>query len=561
MTPIDIRPADLATVRRILREHVPALEVRAFGSRVAWNARETSDLDLALMTDEPLSIDRTAKLRAAFTDSDLPCRVDIVDWAAASESFRQQIRFHSTPVVGAIDVSRIEHRVETPPPWVRHDVCDLIRDGVLVVGDGYRAKNSELSGSGLPFARAGNIAGGFRFSGADRFPEGGLHKVGDKTSRPGDVVFTSKGTVGRFAFVRADTDHFVYSPQLCFWRSMDRKALDPYFLYCWMRGPEFFEQFKGVAGQTDMAEYVSLTDQRRMFVTLPPLNEQRVIAHILGTLDEKIELNRRMNATLEAMARALFRSWFVDFDPVRAKMEGRDTGLPKEIADLFPDRLAGSDGGEVPEGWAVESLAGHFEVMKGVSYKGSGLRGDGMPLHNLNSIHEGGGYKYEGIKFYSGEYAERHCVRPGDVIVANTEQGHDRLLIGYAAIVPGLFGASGIASHHVYRLRPRSASWLSTRFLLFLLNSTRMHDLVSGYANGTTVNMLPTDGVQRPSFVVPPRALVDAFGLVASCSEQRREQAVRDSRTLTVVREALLPKLVSGELRIRDAERFVGAIA
>ncbi len=172
-----------------------------------------------------------------------------------------------------------------------------------------------------------------------RILEALLSKVGDKTSRPGDVVFTSKGTVGRFAFVRGDTKHFVYSPQLCFWRSLDRTAIDPYFLYCWMRGPEFFGQFKGVAGQTDMAEYVSLTDQRRMFVTLPLLDEQRAIAHILGTLDDKIELNLRMNATLEAMARALFRSWFVDFDPVRAKMEGRDTGLPKEIADLFPDRL------------------------------------------------------------------------------------------------------------------------------------------------------------------------------------------------------------------------------
>jgi type I restriction enzyme S subunit len=199
--------------------------------------------------------------------------------------------------------------------------------------------------------------------------------------------------------------------------------------------------------------------------------------------------------------------------------------------------------------------------MKGVSYKGSGLRGDGMPLHNLNSIHEGGGYKYEGIKFYSGEHAERHCVHPGDVIVANTEQGHDRLLIGYAAIVPELFGTSGIASHHIYRLRPRSTSWLSTRFLLFLLNSARMHDLVSGYANGTTVNMLPADALQRPFFVVPPRALVNTFDLVASCSEQRREHAVCESRTLTAVREALLPKLVSEEMRVRDAEKLVGAIA
>ena len=89
---------------------------------------------------------------------------------------------------------------------------------------------------------------------------------------------------------------------------------------------------------------------------LPPLPEQRAIAHILGTLDDKIELNRRMNATLEAMARALFKSWFVDFDPVRAKAEGRDTGLPREIADLFPDGFEESAVGEVPTGWRVQAI-------------------------------------------------------------------------------------------------------------------------------------------------------------------------------------------------------------
>ena len=212
--------------------------------------------------------------------------------------------------------------------WSQYQVSDLIANRALVVGDGYRAKNEELSDSGLPFARAGNINDGFHFDDAGCFPEHDLQKVGNKISRPGDVVFTSKGTVGRFAFVRDDTPHFVYSPQLCFWRSQDRNVLDPRFLSFWMSSREFFVQFSGVAGQTDMAEYVSLTDQRRMHITLPPVSEQRAIAHILGTLDDKIELNRRMNDTLEAMARALFKSWFVDFDPVRAKQQSRPSSQP-----------------------------------------------------------------------------------------------------------------------------------------------------------------------------------------------------------------------------------------
>jgi type I restriction enzyme, S subunit len=164
--------------------------------------------------------------------------------------------------------------------WQPHEVADLISTQKLVIGDGYRAKNEELGNKGLPFARAGNINEGFQFTEADRFPVESLNRVGNKISQPGDVVFTSKGTVGRFAFVREHTERFVYSPQLCFWRSLDRNLIDPRFLFYWMYGREFFVQFKGVAGQTDMAEYVSLTDQRRMHITLPEISEQRAIARI-----------------------------------------------------------------------------------------------------------------------------------------------------------------------------------------------------------------------------------------------------------------------------------------
>ena len=102
--------------------------------------------------------------------------------------------------------------------WQLHQVSDLITNGILFIGDGYRAKNEELSPWGLPFARAGNVNDGFQFKNADCFPEENLDKVGNKVSMPGDVVFTSKGTVGRFAFVRQETPRFIYSPQLCFWR-------------------------------------------------------------------------------------------------------------------------------------------------------------------------------------------------------------------------------------------------------------------------------------------------------------------------------------------------------
>lgn len=287
------------------------------------------------------------------------------------------------------------------------------------------------------------------------------------------------------------------------------------------------------------------------------VNEQRAIAHVLGTLDDKIELNRQMNETLELMAGALFKSWFVDFIPVRAKAEGRDPGLPKPLADLFPSSFEDSELGEIPSGWSVRALAECVDVARGLSYKGAGLSEDGIPMHNLNSIYEGGGYKDAGLKHYEGEYKPQHVVHAGDVIVANTEQGHNRLLIGYAAIVPSLFGDETIFSHHVYRVRPKTSCPLTPDYLCHLLNTNVMHDTVSGYANGTTVNMLPIDGLQNPTVLVPDSRIIVVFDGIARAARRRHEEMVEESRTLAGLRDTLLPRLISGELRLGDAQHVL----
>ena len=297
-------------------------------------------------------------------------------------------------------------------------------------------------------------------------------------------------------------------------------------------------------------------NMNRIEVLTPPLPEQRAIAHVLGTLDDKIELNQRMNETMESMALALFKSWFVDFDPVRAKMDGRWRpgeslpGLPAHLYDLFPDRLVDSELGLIPESWEVKALGDCIDVDRGLSYKGSGLSSSGVPMHNLNSIYEGGGYKDDGIKYYNGDYQPRHLVKPGEVIVANTEQGHDRLLIGFAAIVPKRFGDYGLFSHHIYRVRPKSSLGLTNEYICQLLNTQVMHDAVSGYATGTTVNMLPIDALRIPEIVVPPIQLVTTFSTIAEAARIRREQFIEESRSLAAQRDSLLPRLVAGEMRV-----------
>lgn len=173
----------------------------------------------------------------------------------------------------------------------------LRAQGVLEIGDGYRAKNDEMGEPGLPFIRAGNLQGDIDTHDAEILSAKSVSKAGNKLSRAGDVAFTSKGTVGRFSFVTERTPEFVYSPQLCFWRSLDRKALASSVLYAWMLTDEFQRQIDAVATQTDMAPYVSLQDQRRMLVPKFP-SEQHSLAGKLDALIARRSLGLSQSRTL-----------------------------------------------------------------------------------------------------------------------------------------------------------------------------------------------------------------------------------------------------------------------
>lgn len=173
----------------------------------------------------------------------------------------------------------------------------LRAQGVLEIGDGYRAKNDEMGEPGLPFIRAGNLQGDIDTHDAEILSARSVSKAGNKLSKAGDVAFTSKGTVGRFSFVTERTPQFVYSPQLCFWRSLDWKVLAPSVLYTWMLTDEFQRQIDAVASQTDMAPYVSLQDQRRMLVPKFP-DAQQSLATKLDTLISRRSLNQSQSRTL-----------------------------------------------------------------------------------------------------------------------------------------------------------------------------------------------------------------------------------------------------------------------
>ncbi len=421
----------------------------------------------------------------------------------------------------------------------------------LITGEAFQSARFETAPSdGVRLARGDNVKEGeFEWGEKSRFWPELTPDLERYLLIEGDVLLGMDGSKVGKNWVRVRREDLPCLLVQRVARLRSKPTLHQSFLR-YLIGNPMFRDYVGRVRTGTSIPHISGGQIKSYEFRLPPLPEQRAIASVLGALDDKIDLNRRMCQTLEEMARALFKSWFVDFDPVRAKMEGRDPGLPKEIAELFPSRLVDSELGPIPEGWRVASLRDEFEAAKGLSYKGSGLSDSGVPLHNLNSIFEGGGYKHSGIKWYRGEYADRHLIKGGDVIVANTEQGHDRLLIGFAARVPNDYDGLGLFSHHLYRLRAALGSQLTGNWIYRLLNTRAMHETVSGYANGTTVNMLPIDGLQSPRFVVPAGEIVATFDRQDEDWQARGALAIRETRTLAALRDTLLPKLISGELRV-----------
>ena len=245
---------------------------------------------------------------------------------------------------------------------------DLIVSGHLEIGDGYRAKNSELGGDGPIFLRAGHLTdAGFDFENVERFRSSPASSLEGKMAKPGDTVVTTKGnSTGRVGYVEPDFPQFVYSPHLSYWRSKKPAALLPGFIRYWSRGREFRDQLQAMKTSTDMAPYLSLTDQRRLRITLPDPKTQKAIGSALTTFDDKIAQNVRVNRSLDSLAAALFNSWFMDFDPVIAKRDGRTpSGVPAAAIDLFPRHFQESSLGPMPQGWRPSTIGAEVTVVGG----------------------------------------------------------------------------------------------------------------------------------------------------------------------------------------------------
>jgi len=301
---------------------------------------------------------------------------------------------------------------------------------------------------------------------------------------------------------------------------------------------------------------------RRIPTAVPEPMEQRAIAHILGTLDDKIELNRRMSETLEAMARALFKSWFVDFEPVRAKMEGRwrrgvganhdsplQPGLPAHLYDLFPDRLVDSELGEIAEGWEVGTL-GDLSEKPQYGYTASAKEEPvGPKFLRITDINKLPWIDWTTVPYceIEPEDFEQYRLHSGDVLIARmADPGHGVVI---EEQVEAVFAS------YLIRFRLKDQAYI--HYIQYWLRSDGYWELVTSRHAGTTRASLNAQVLSSFQLIIPPKPIASAFSEIVNALRNKVVAAVNESRTLAALRDALLPKLISGEIRVKDAERFL----
>ena len=531
---VDLRPDHWETVRKVLSQHLPMRHVVAFGSRATWTAKEYSDLDLAILGEKPLPLDAVAALAEGFAESVLPFKVDVVVWANIDDHLRDTI------LRDAVDIQSPEAPPRSQKTSVSEsrdgytnsleEMCELIVDcphftpewtdhGYLVIRN-QNIRNGRLDLSNRSYTHKHDY---------DR-------RIKRAKPQPGDIVFTREAPMGEVCLLPADLECCVGQRQVLL---RPRHDVDGSYLFYALQSPFVRHQIFWNEGTGSTVSNVRIPALKALLI--PRLGSgERFAAECLGALDAKIELNRRMNETLEATARAIFEDWFVDFGPTRAKVEGREAYLPDDLWELFPSAL--DDEGN-PTGWEPQSISEFARVLYGAPFasKQFNTNNVGVPLIRIRDLatHEPG---------VSTEQVHRkgHLIEPGGILV----------------------GMDGEFRLHIWK-GPKA--WLNQRVCHFEPNRGVPRAFVAGALRsplaffergkvGTTVIHLGKSDIDTIEVLQPGRAVLRAF---ADIAEPLLDQSVNNAlqgRTLAQTRELLLPKLMTGEVRAQQAEQALGRV-
>jgi len=285
---------------------------------------------------------------------------------------------------------------------------------------------------------------------------------------------------------------------------------------------------------------------------VPPYCLQKRIASVLFTLDKKIAINKRINSELEAMAKTLYDYWFVQYDfPNERGKPYRSSGGKMEYNDLLKR--------DIPGGWEVKSLGGIVKFNRGISYKSSDISEKGTPMINLNSFYLNGNYKVDGIKYFNNNYSDSKVLFTGDLMIATTDVTRSADIIGKSFLIPDIFETQVIASCDIAKVEVDD---IYKNYLNFLFNSGYYHQYIKGFASGTLVLHLNTDGINWFTTELPDKNILIKFNSVIKSIQQKKAMTIKQNQRLLSLREWILPMLMNGQVKVLDAfEKMEGTAA
>ena len=344
----------------------------------------------------------------------------------------------------------------------------------------------------------------------------------------GDVLLTREAPLGSVAMIRDEKNHFL-GQRIMQYRTNAQSMVPAFLLYSFL-SPMLQYQFASYGGTGSTVDHIRVPDCSNFEVPVPPLSDQKAIAHILGTLDDKIELNQKMNQTLEEIAKAIFKSWFVDFDPVRAKAEGRPTNLTPEISDLFPEELVDTEIGQIPKGWSVSTLGDLVTPKKGKSI-------------TKKKVVEGS------VPVVAGGLSPAYYHNTSNVKAPTVTISASGANAGFARLYNEDIWASD-CSYISEEQTPFVFLW----YVFLKIHQEKIYHMQQGAAQP---HIYPSD-LMRLQLAYPESNELWRLALdLISPMFLRIANADEESVVLSELRDTLLPKLISGELHIPDAEKFL----
>ena len=391
----------------------------------------------------------------------------------------------------------------------------------------------------------------------DRVPLSGKER--SSLLQKGDLLFARQSLVregaGQCSIFLDDLEEVCFESHIIRCR-IDTEKANPLFLFYYFKSAvgkqhidRYVEQGAGAAG-------IRGSDLLKVLVPDVAIDVQNYVADVAYKFDKKITTNSTINQTLEEMAQAIFKSWFIDFDPVKAKMNGEQPeGMDETTAALFPDKLVESELGLIPEGWEIDTIGNHIKLTKGQSYKSVELQESTTALVTLKSFKRGGGYRMDGLKEYSGSYKAQQVIEAGELVMSLTDVTQAAEIVGKPALVIAAPQYEKlVASLDVAILRPRDKC--SKHYFYGLMSTYHFHRHAESFASGTTVLHLSTKGITNFKFASPDVDTIKKYHLIASPIFAKIEANILESQNLEKLRDTLLPKLLSGEIELNQTEEL-----